>query len=105
MNEQELAFVMSTRKLTQKVPAPVSFLNIAVVFFKLLAGPENRFHRHWVETLGVENRCLIVIPQNRQLAVFDYGVETFDRVRTVTNDVSETNNLINFEFPNFLHDR
>ena len=105
MNEQELAFVMSTGKLSQKVPPPVSLLDVAVVFFKLLSRPKDRFHRDRVEALGVEDCGLIVIAQNRQLAIFDDRVEALDWVGAITNDISEAENLVNFKVSNGFHDR
>ena len=43
VNEKEISFVVTSRKLTEEIPASVSLFGDRCVFFELFASPVDRF--------------------------------------------------------------
>ncbi len=86
VDEQQVVLAVHTWKFAKKIPAfPVS---TGVTAFEHLAGPENGPLRPGVEAFGVEQRSLIVIAQQRHLAIH-HTINALARIRTVPDNVAE----------------
>ena len=61
---------------------------------QLIAGPIDRLQGHGVESIGVEQGRLIVVPKDGRLAMFDHQIKAFAWVWAIANDVTQAVNFI-----------
>src|SRR5690348_4301122 len=78
---------MQTRQLPQKFPA--SLIPRRISLFELFARPENGPLGAGIESFRIEQRSLIVVPQEAQLAGKD-AIDALAGIRPVADDVSQT---------------
>lgn len=91
MNKKMIGFFDDSRKIAQELPA----LFAAFAGFEDRSCPENGAFSSGIETFGIEQRSLVMVAEQRGRAVLANTVYTFARVRTISDDVAETVNLIN----------
>jgi hypothetical protein len=83
---------MIPRQFGQKIETAKSVLSILRVVLKLLTRPENRSLGATAEPLRIKQRSQIVVTENAHIELH-HQVDTFARVRTVTNQITEANDL------------
>ncbi len=96
MHEKEFAplFLMSSGQLAQKIPAVLALVGRAACVFQLVAGPENGPFRPGVESLGIKQCALVVVPQQANPA-FHNLIDHLARIWSVSNQVAKTEYLGN----------
>lgn len=91
MHEQESILTMGPRQLAEKLPAPT------IVFvcsrFDLRSRPENCLLSRATKPFRIEQSGQIMIPQDAQAKAVTQ-IDAFARVRSVTDDISQTINRI-----------
>src|SRR5262249_15980240 len=92
VNEQERIEPIAPRQLAEELPAPL-VVRPVVWTFELLAGPEDGALGADVEAVGVEHRALVMVAQERSLAVVHLQVDALGRVGTVNDDVAQAVDL------------
>src|SRR5438067_875309 len=82
---------MQPRQFAQETPPP--FIPFGVPFFQLVARPENRPLGSGVESFGIEQRSLVVVPQQTHFAR-QHAVDALPRVGSVPDDIAEAVDLL-----------
>jgi hypothetical protein len=93
MDECEITFGSRPRQLAEEIPALVGLSWIAASVLKLVSRPIDGLQGNGVETIGVKQRRLIVIAQDRQLAATNDRVEALARIRAIADNVAQTVDL------------
>jgi hypothetical protein len=89
---------MHAGKGAEEVPAAIDLFATAASVFQLVARPKDGSLRAAVESLRIEHRPLIVIAQQAHAATLDHFVEAFARAGAIADDVSQTEDIVNFLF-------
>ena len=89
---QEAVLAAVARQLAQEVPPLGVVGRIAARALQLVAGPEDRPLGPGVETLGIEQRALIVIAQQADVAAH-HQIDALARIRAVADDVAQAIHL------------
>ena len=79
-------------QLAEELPAPL-VVRPVVGILELLAGPEDRPLGADVEPVGVEHRPLVMVAQERDLAVLHHPVDALAGIGTVADDVAQAKDL------------
>ncbi len=91
MHKKMIGFFDDSREIAQKLPAFLA----AFASFEDRSCPENGPFSSGVEPFGIEQRSLVMVAEQRRRAMFADPIDTLARVRTVSDDVAETVDLIN----------
>ncbi len=99
MHEQQAVLAAAARQLAQELPAPQPIGRAAWSGFQLLPRPKDRPLGAGVESLGIEQRPLIVIAQQAEVELH-HLIDAFQRIRPVADDVAEAVDLRDPLLPN-----
>ncbi len=92
--EEILSLVMTSRQLAEKIPTPVVLLCVRGINLQLVASPVDCPQGDRVKTARVKKSCLVVVAENRQRARFHDFIETSHGVRTVADNVTKADDLV-----------
>jgi hypothetical protein len=102
---KELIDLLEFRKSIQKVPASIGHTGATLSeIIETISRPVDGSQSHWIESLGIPDRGLIVIPKDRKLATPHDDVQAFAGIRAVTHDIAQANNFIDFLRGNIVKD-
>ena len=93
MDESKIAFGSRARQLAEEIPALIGLSWIAASVLKLISRPIDGLQSNRVEAVGVKQRRLIVIAQDRQLAATNDRVEALARIRAIADNVAQAVDL------------
>ena len=104
MHEQ-IAFLLTvSREFTEEVPKARILLRILSRVLQLFPRPENGAFRTGVKAFRIEYSALIVVADQTGIALHDQ-IDTFARVRTVSDDIPEAVNLVDLLLSDIFQNR
>src|SRR5262245_18143837 len=95
MNEQEVAIGVCAVELAQEVPSLVDFGDGPGTLLQAFAGPINGAQGDGIEAFGIKQRGLIVVAKDGYLATTNHVIETFARIGSVSDDITQAKDLSN----------
>src|SRR5207247_1639993 len=95
VNEEIISFGVRAVQLAEEVPTLVLDRRHARARLKLLAGPIDGPQSDWVEAVRIEQRRLIMVAEDGNLALLNDFVEALARIRPVADNVAEAVDFAN----------
>ena len=91
---QPVGIALHAGQAAEEVPPRVDGVAVSRGVLELVAGPEDGPFGPAVKTFRVEQRGLVVVAQQAELAVLDNEVQALAGVRPVADDVAEADDLV-----------
>ena len=100
MHEQKSLFVHHARQFAEEIPAAIDIVGTAAATLELVACPIHGLQGDRVEAIGIDERRLIVIAKNGNLAAGHDFVEAFARIGSITYGIAKAIDLFHVLFGN-----
>ena len=95
MDKQPGIITVNPRQSPQEIPTAITLGSVVPRVLQLIAGPKNSSFRAAVEPFRIKQGPLIMVAQQAHRAVVDHRIQTFTRIWTVADNVTQAVNLLN----------
>ena len=103
MHKQSITTAVMSRQFSQELPAVGDDAGTAVGLLQLFTSPKDGSLRTTAKALRIEQGTLVVISQHADVETHGQ-IDAFPRIRAITDHVSQAEDLVDAEPPDFVED-